>query len=422
MKLSNKATLAVASLTVLGAFAPSVASATVPTPINSNTSGFDEVNDLVLSGGSDTTYGVQVSLSSLYNGSLGCERQIANGGPAQDVCKLGQTPAAGPFGNWDHDIMTQVYPTGSSAGVGCLLPALPSTVGPCNQPLDTARSSRAISTAEAATLSQFGFARDALIPITMSGRSIPGIATADLTRIYNCQNPAGAPGNYIWSDLGDTGPNAGDPVIPVGMNSGSGTANAYASFIGLTNAAGINAKTCVHKLGSGTAPFENDLKQIKNDTAVPAGLTGPDATTPMATLYAAGKTLWWMSYAAQKALPDQAQTAAAVPVNGIAASTATVNNGSFPFTRYVYQVARKSDITPTVSSGSAAAQLATGATLGKGGAVREYLTWMCKFNASHALNGDDGQNLGGQIDAAIVSAGFNTVPSNQRQWGKCRLS
>jgi hypothetical protein len=421
MKLSRKAAIAAASLSALAALAPSVANAAVPAPITpGNNPGFDESNDLVLSGGSDTTYGVQVLLNNLYNGSAGCERQITNGGPSQDKCKPGQTPAAGPFANWDHDVVTQVFPTGSSAGIGCLLPALPATVGPCNQPLDTARSSRAINAGEAATLSQFAFARDAIIPITVSGRTVTGVTTLQLTRIYSCQNNAGAPGNFTWADLGDTSANSGDPVIPVGMNSGSGTAGTFAGFIGTTISA-LNSQTCVHKLANGVAPFENDVKQLINDTGIPAGLTGPEATTPLSTLYTQGKTIWWLSLAARRALPFQAQTASAIPVNGISATQATVNNGSYPYTRYVYQVAKLVDIAPVAGSGTNPPQTATGATLGKGGAVREYITWMCKPTANHALNGDDGKNLGGQIDAAIAAAGFNLVPSNQRQWGKCRL-
>jgi ABC-type phosphate transport system substrate-binding protein len=428
VKTRSKITTTAALAAVGFSLAPSLASATPPPAPAGSQSGFDEKVDLVISGGSDTTYNLMVDVGRLYNGAAGCERQVTSVvGVNADDCR--QVPAqSGPavFGNWDHDTVVNTFPTGSSSGIRCLLntilvgsPPAPLHPNTCTQPVDTARSSRALNgTVETGNLSQFAIARDGVAVISMQN-SVAGRTTATLNitqqqaqRIWRCQGPDGNPGNFLWSDLGDTGPNASQPVIPVGMNDGSGTAAFFANYVG-DPIATINGRSCVKKLSSGVAPFENDLKQLSNDSVLNNG---------SASDFNQGRLIWWMSNATILTTPFQAGTATAMKVDGVLLTPATLANTSpsgYPLGRYIYQIARKADIDVTGQTYPATASTSTGA---KGGAVREFIRFMCKADADHTVNGDTGKSQATEISGAVTRSGFSGVPTSQRQWGRCRTS
>lgn len=394
-----------------------IAGATPPPAPAGSTIGFDEINDLAPAGGSDTTYAVQNSLSQLYNASPGCARKLTN--PSVDICLAGQTGAA-PFANWDHDVIAQTFPTGSSAGVACLL-----GTSTCNVPIRSARSSRALTSAEVtAGARQWGFARDGIAVVNSNRSDVNGnalnIAKTTLVSIYNCQQNSPSNDYWKWSDIGDVGPDASNYIIPIGMNSSSGTAADWATYLGFANAGAMNAVTCVHKLSNNVAPFENDLKQLRDDAGVPAGLTGPDAAMPLSQIYNEGRYIWGQSFAAWKTLPAQRLTAGLMQVDGKSINPGTIANTSasgWQPARYVYHMTLAADADMSTSTYPAMASTTVG---GSGGAVREYMRWMCKTQADHTLNGDTGVNYFLDIENAIVNAGFISVPVTQRQWGRCR--
>ena len=79
--------------------------------------GFDDEPQVIVGGGSDTTYAAMLSLTNLYNRSAGCVVQTTQG---PNLGKCGSPQATNILGNNDHDTVAQSIPTGSSAGVASL--------------------------------------------------------------------------------------------------------------------------------------------------------------------------------------------------------------------------------------------------------------------------------------------------------------
>jgi hypothetical protein len=85
----------------------------------------DRVSDITKSAGSDTSYGVDGDLALFYNGSQGCEVYGATYGPAPDLepnapltCapNASQPSSSVVTENYDHDLITNYFPTGSTDG------------------------------------------------------------------------------------------------------------------------------------------------------------------------------------------------------------------------------------------------------------------------------------------------------------------
>jgi hypothetical protein len=409
--------LAIASITLVGVLGgmTTSANAVVPTYPITGHEGFDGKNDLILGGGSDTTYDVMNLITTIYNAAPGCDTN--NGSGVRDNCSTtGQTPdptaATYKFGNWDHDVTAQVYAIGSGNGINCLL-----TPVNCQQPVSYARSSRVLSAAEKTTsgLSQWGYGMDGLAVVQTSlltsGRTGVAVTTAQLKEIFACSKGGVANTPYTWADLGDTGPNKADTVVPVGMNSGSGTSGTFATFLATTIAT-INAAPCVLRKADGVAPFENDLKQLSTDTGLQA--SGLYAGTSAAALYNAGRVLWWMSYGAYTTSPFQAQTASDIAVDTVAISPTSIATKSYPFYRYLYHITKTADVAP-----GAAYPALLGATTGQGGAVRELTRFMCQRVADTALNINNGSSLYQNMTDALTAVGFQRIPNAYRTWGLC---
>ena len=167
-------------------------------------SGWDDTPDVVVGGGSDTTYLVMQRLEVRFNGTPGCTINTGTSSATKGKCSpAGQTTPTN--GNFDHDVFVSATPTGSSAGVNALLP----TGVQYNPAIDYARSSRGPSGTEATSVTFWGYARDAIAVITFGSRGTVALTKQNLIDLYTCQ-----PNADDWSDFGL----AAGPIIPWDMN------------------------------------------------------------------------------------------------------------------------------------------------------------------------------------------------------------
>ncbi|NDB18797.1 MAG: hypothetical protein EB027_06005, partial [Actinobacteria bacterium] len=106
---------------------------------------------VMLSGGSDTTYAMQVRLGTIYNEAPGCYQTILSGAATSNFGKClaadGKTPVSAPalsdsIVNPQHDTMVELFPIGSGNGIKQLLDG---GVTPGVPALAFARSSRALA-------------------------------------------------------------------------------------------------------------------------------------------------------------------------------------------------------------------------------------------------------------------------------------
>ena len=373
--------------------------------------GWDNVPDVAVGGGSDTTYLVSQRLEVLYNGVPGCS--LSTSGATAGLCS--SAAAVTPTnGNFDHDIMVSAFPTGSGAGVGGL-------VGTYSPSIDFARSSRTGTATELLDRTFWGFGRDGIVVTTFGSRAGYSLTKQNLFDIFTC-NPAanGGLGSDDWSDFGLP---AG-PIIPWDMNSASGTrASFITTYLG-NGAAPIIPATCLRKLTTGIAPFENDVKPLLADN-------GPDGTANNAD-DDESNFIWWQSFGNFQTYPF---TTGAIPagaaarvdanpvtVDGIDASNATISGGTYPIGRTLFHVTREIDADCNTTVGTegvcTTGPIVSGTTLGKGGAVRGFTEFLCRTsNAQQQVNPVTGRGYRSEIVSALQVEGFSQVPTGLRTAG-----
>jgi len=264
-------------------------------------------NTLVIQGGSNTTYGMMIGLSSLFDQAIGCN--LLNTGSPQATldysCSnspqtggengypVGPTQAA-PFNynqvNPYNDVVAEEPPYGSSNGIneiqyngsgsaGSGIPAAP---------INIARSSRAAKSGDDG--SQFvAYAEDAVpwygfktVPASVNGgvsctSGITGFTDTELKAIYNESSAT------TWGTVASSGGITGS--IPASCNSqvvdcymaqnGSGTEATWQADMSIPTA----SPTCLNFEGSGTSAnhvvFENE------DSAIVGNPSGDDAGTAL---------------------------------------------------------------------------------------------------------------------------------------------
>lgn len=393
----NKKLIFAAALTAFASLAGVVPAEAAPPG-----SGWDDTPDVVVGGGSDTTYLAMQRLETLYNGTPGCTIDTGTSSATKGKCIAGQTTPTN--GNFDHDVFVGATPTGSSAGVNALLP----TGVQYNPAIDYARSSRGPSGTEANSVTFWGYARDAIAVITFGSRGTVALTRQNLIDIYTCQ-----PNADDWSDFGLP---AG-PIIPWDMNAASGTTASFKTYTGLTTFG-----TCVRKLTNGTAPFENDVKPILGDA-------GPDLTLGTAD-DDENNYIWWISYGAWSKYPytangfvdgNTAGTAIGsnlVTVEGTLPSANSITNNSYAILRTLYHVTKEADADCNTVPGTdgvcnnAGAPTVYGTTTGKGGAVRGFTEWLCRTsNTQQPINSVTGRGYRSEIVSALNAEGFQQVPT-----------
>ncbi len=446
--------------------------------------GFDGTPHIIVGGGSDTTYKMQLLLSELYNeASLAAGCSVSTSvGASLNSCILTGSPETNDLGNWQHDTVAQANPVGSSAGIASMngfssgsavtypgtanpVPAIAgytATVGPN---ADFARSSRgpkttggnAVGGNELAVDTFWGFAQDGIEVALFDSSGDPnnrpsqveGLSTAgnqlftadDLFHIYNCDYTE-------WNDIPAMAGiplSTNGPIVPWSMNTNAGT---YASFhdwikanvtIVIPSGWTMNAQSCVRKLANGATPLENDIKPLVND---PVALSGAAASVDNPANW-----IWWGSFGVFNGYPftrkitraGVAVEAQPAPVKNIKPSTANVLANTYPIGRTVYHVTRNVDadcpqtVVGTcdfsgnpgpVISGTNTDLNVTGPSGGVGGSVREYTRFLCRIaTTKHKADPFSGTNNFTEITQRINKAGFQIVPAALRTSGsRCKVT
>ncbi len=410
MKIRHLATAGVAGLMLLSVTATSAHADYDGTA----TYGADANPDLVVGGGSDTTYKLMQGLDNIYNASPGCANDVANTSANKGKCLAAQELTVPKKQNYDHDVLTEVYPTGSGAGIGSL--TLLGGATQTNPAIDYARSSRIPSAAELAVVSGFGYAQDGIAIVSPGGRPGISLTPQQIHDIWTC----------VITDWATVGGAAG-PITPWSMNTSSGTYGVFRDYIRTAAADATfdpNAGACVRKAsGPGgpntVTPFENDLKQITEAS---------EGVDPI-------QSIWWGSYGELStysykraniyvggvAAPVDSMTY--VAVNGATPGGGNILANTYPIGRTLYHVTKKADADFT--AGVTANGSIDGGTSGKSGAIREYTRFLCK-NSNTLFDKPDaytGNGFRTQIVAVINANGFQQTPGALRAAGSaCKIA
>ena len=177
--------------------------------------------------------------------------------------------------------------------------------------------------------------------------------------------------------------------------------------------------TCVRKLTTGAAPFENDVKPILADQGPVAGYGADDDEN---------NYLWWMSFGNWQQYPytkngaidgsGAAINSNLVTVEGTSPSDGSIFNSTYAVMRTLFQVTKNTDADCRQVPGSAGVCDNVGAAVygtsaGKGGAVREFTQWLCRTsNTQHAINGVTGKGYRTEIVSALNAEGFQQLSSS----------
>lgn len=242
---------------------------------------------LVACGGSDSSPAPASTAGSASTGSASAATELSGavttGGSTSVESVIGILTEA--FKEIQPNVDVTYDPTGSGAGI----------TGASEGTLDIGLSSRALKDDEAETLDATVFALDGIAIVVnnentvedLSLEQIKGLATGEITN---------------WSEVG--GPDA--PVVLVGREAGSGTRDGFESIVGVEDA-------CVYE------------QELTSTGAVLAAV----AANPNA-----------FGYASLSAVDDQVK---AVTVDGVEASEATVQDGTYTIQRPFVFVTKKGE-------------------------------------------------------------------------------
>ena len=242
---------------------------------------------LVACGGSDSSSAPASTAGSASTGSASAATELSGavttGGSTSVESVIGILTEA--FKEIQPNVDVSYDPTGSGAGI----------TGASEGTLDIGLSSRALKDDEAETLDATVFALDGIAIVVnnentvedLSLEQIKGLATGEITN---------------WSEVG--GPDA--PVVLVGREAGSGTRDGFESIVGVEDA-------CVYE------------QELTSTGAVLAAV----AANPNA-----------FGYASLSAVDDQVK---AVTVDGVEASEATVQDGTYTIQRPFVFVTKKGE-------------------------------------------------------------------------------
>jgi hypothetical protein len=264
-------------------------------------------------------------------------------------------------------------------------------------------------------------------------------------------------------------PAANAPIVPYSINSTSGTLGDFENYINANVPAANSAfnpdnYSCARELAGGLLPLENDVKPLITDAqnnaftppAYPSGTTSPYAAN---ATYPAGITttatspqnpinwLWFGSsgllsqfpYLSGGTVSGVTFSTGSVPIasssetsDGLNPNTGDINSGTYPIGRVLSVVTPKAfadcpvtnsvcnfTATPGPTNGNGVADLnVTGATSGRGGAVREFIRFLCRKTASlEPTDPYTGANTLSEIGTDIAASGFTTLPVAEKSSG-----
>ncbi len=372
--------------------------------------------------GSDSTYDVMQNLDKAYNNSSGCQTAPSTGdSPFNSTCIATQPADVNTKDNFGHDIGISFFPVGSSNGIKIL-----DRFGQPNiTKIDYARSSRARGSDNAA-LRFVAYAQDAVPWVNFregtGDESSPAAGVDNLTiqqmkDIWvNC--------NVItnWNQLPKSGGGTGgnSPIIVWTSQPGSGERATFDQFLGTSVSIGTpgggGTATCIpdqYKDSNVTngerVIFENDSSPVRTCTVYAGGSCPADGWK---------SSIFHLGFGAWNASPNgpfgKDSGSDLGKIEGITVSAATINDGTFPAKRLVYNVYRSSYPTNNVPE-----------------AAYDFISeegWICKPDSLHGTNPKTGVNYGVEIANVITNTGFLPLPEINITVGtrtfpsKCRVS
>jgi ABC-type phosphate transport system substrate-binding protein len=384
--------------------------------------GADGVVDHIRAAGSDTTYDASVFLNRLYNGSVGCVLNAAG-----TACVA---PVSGSYittENYDHNTVVDEFPTGSGNGRNKMLGNLNLDGLPGNDIDPAVRINRSSSDPTAAGTFGSAFAKDGTSIVGFFGNTHNPtsriLSKENLQAIFVGSGPQAQPNDpntgtcaTNWSQLINPTTNTpfpAQPIVPFGIQTGSGTYQQFNSYLG------GDPNTCPNRThGGGAGYFENNSAPIDGGTDFSGAtyVVNPNRAN----------AIWWMSYGTLVTNPIAAGTAQSYIIrlpgtaNGTPADIGGVDNapssttiagikgqlGSYDLQRRMWKVFKKNDIDPTHPDSAG----------GEGGAANSYRFWLCR-RTGHSLVP---QNYNLEITKAIELAGFvriSNAESNANPYG-----
>ncbi len=327
----------------------------------------------VLGSGSDVAYPVMDALDTLYNQSPGCTIIAPTGTQPLDFSCIPQSTDI-TTEDYAHDRISEAYPIGGSAGITQLCEQGLSGVANINFVRQTSAPSSSVCTG----LHYVAYGRDGITWEAFSKISGSGTATfsnssgacAGSTGL--CLTQAQLQGIYVnctitnWSQVG--GNNV--PIVRYTILPQFGTRKAFDTFLG----------------GSSTScPGTIQIDQTDNAEVAAANQKG--AIVPVSV------GSWNERYAKSKK-----NKTVLGQVDGVAPTVANLQNGTFPFGRFLYNVYCAAS---TCGTGSKATT-ATVNYIGEGG-------WICQATA-HANDPVTGVNYRTEINNTILAEGFAPLP------------
>jgi len=337
--------------------------------------------------------GPGVPAAATYVGTLAANTSIGlSSSPSANLpVKAGAGAGAGTFNfssvvpteNYAHDQVHEAYFYGSSFGIYQLCHKGTSIGGTPVAPIDFARSSRGSKTSDCAGLNFVAYARDGISWEAVNdgtansgvfnmnnpdgacaGHPGPCLTISDLTAIFTKTGSPPACQITNWSQLG--GQNL--PIQVYTAQPGSGTRSTWDGFIH------GDSSQCAKAL----------IPENSN-----AGIAPADLKT----------AIFPFSFGVWSTQVHGAGSELLGAVDNIAATAATISNGTFPFGRFLYNVY----CTASCPAAAGASSAATVNYVGEEG-------WICKAPSSHAVDPTRHVNYRNEIATAINANGFINVP------------
>lgn len=324
------------------------------------------ITPVVVTGtGSDVAYHVMTALDTLYNQSPGCTTIAPTGTQPLDQSCIPQSTDI-TTEDYSHNIITENYPIGGSAGVSQLCEQ--GLAGVAN--VDFVRQTSAPSASVCTGLRYVAYARDGV-----TWESFPnatGSAAAGVTNLTQAQ----LQGIFVsctitnWKQVGG----ASAPIKVYTILPQYGTRKAWDTFLGGSSA---------------SCPGVKQIDQTNNSQIAAADLK--DAIVPVSV------GSWTERY---KARPG---SSALGKIDGVAPSLTTIQNGTFPFARFLYNVYCAGDPTKSNKCGTASpAASAVTKYVGENG-------WLCTAS-KHATEPISGLGYRSKMVKTINLFGFAALP------------
>lgn len=333
----------------------------------------------ILGGGSDVTFHVMSRLGQLYNQSPGCTTIAPTGTQPEDNGCLPQ-PGDITSENTNHDRISEAFPIGGSAGEDELCKHGLANVANVDYARQTAVGAKCTG------LHYVAYGRDGI-----TWESFPGVAGSHAAGVKNLTQ-AQLQGIFVnctitnWNQVGGT---AGAIKIYTILPQ-YGTRKAFDTFLGGS---------------SSSCPAVKLIDQTNNAQITAADK--PNAIVPVSV------GSWTERY---KKKPAGAQLG---NIDNVVPSNKNIAGGSFPFSRFMYNVYCKGDPANGNKCGTAnPAPAAVTRFIGESG-------WICKASV-HAVDPITGTGYGTEIRNAITNFGFATLPKGATGGGAtttnyCRL-